>query len=109
MIQEFRRMGIPVQDYTPTRGVRGSSNDKIARLNAVSDLFASGMVWAPDRRWAKEVIEEVASFPVGDHDDYVDTVSQALLRFRQGGFITLDSDEQEERRTYRSRSTRPYY
>jgi predicted phage terminase large subunit-like protein len=91
LIQEMRRAGIPVQEFSPSRG-----NDKIVRLNAVSDLFATGVVWAPDRRWAKEVIEEVASFPNGDHDDYVDTVSQALLRYRQGGFIPLDSDELDE-------------
>jgi predicted phage terminase large subunit-like protein len=91
LIQELRRMGIPVQEFTPSRG-----NDKIARVNAVSDLFASGKVWAPDTRWAREVIEEVASFPVGEHDDYVDTTTQALLRYRQGGFISLDSDERDD-------------
>lgn len=107
LIQEFRRMGIPVQEYSPTR-TKGP-NDKVARLNAVSDIFASGKVWAPDRRWAKEVIEEVASFPIGTHDDFVDTVSQALLRFRQGGFISLDSDEEQEARAARRRTARPYY
>ena len=84
-------MGIPVQEYTPTRG-----NDKISRLNAVSDLFASGMVWAPNSQWAEEVIDEVASFPAGEHDDYVDSVSLAMMRFRKGGFIRLPSDEEEE-------------
>jgi phage terminase large subunit-like protein len=68
----------------------------MVRLNAVADLFASGTVWAPDTRWAREVIEEIAAFPVGEHDDYVDTTTQALLRYRQGGFIALDSDEQED-------------
>jgi predicted phage terminase large subunit-like protein len=92
LIQELRAMGIPVDEFSPSRG-----NDKIVRLNAVSDLFASGTVWAPDTRWAREVIEEVASFPNGENDDYVDTTSQALLRFRRGGFIPLDTDEQEER------------
>jgi predicted phage terminase large subunit-like protein len=92
LIQELRAMGIPVEEFSPSRG-----NDKIVRLNAVSDLFASGSVWAPDTRWAREVIEEVASFPNGENDDYVDTTSQALLRFRRGGFIPLDTDEQEER------------
>ena len=103
LIQELRSMGIPVEEYTPSRG-----NDKIVRLNAVSDLFASGMVWAPDTRWAREVIEEVASFPNGENDDYVDTTSQALLRFRRGGFIPLDSDEQDEPRYFRRR-TYEYY
>ena len=103
LIQELRNMGIPVQETNPSRG-----NDKMVRLNAVADLFASGMVWAPDTRWAREVIEEVASFPNGDNDDFVDTTSQALLRFRQGGFIRLDSDEKDEPRFFRRRSAAYY-
>ena len=91
LIQELRRMGIPVQETNPSRG-----NDKVVRLNAVADLFSSGTVWAPDTRWAREVIEEVASFPNGENDDYVDTTSQALLRFRQGGFISLNTDEKDD-------------
>ena len=92
LIQELRNMGIPVQEFSPSRG-----NDKLVRLNAVADLFSSGKVWAPDTRWAREVIEEMAAFPVGEHDDFVDTTTQALLRFRQGGFISLDTDERDDR------------
>jgi predicted phage terminase large subunit-like protein len=103
LIQEFRAMGIPVQETSPSRG-----NDKIVRVNAISDLFASGKVWAPDTRWAREVIEEVASFPNGDNDDFVDTTSQALLRFRQGGFISLDSDEKDEPKYFRRRAAAYY-
>jgi predicted phage terminase large subunit-like protein len=91
LIQELRNMGIPVQEFSPSRG-----NDKMVRLNAVADLFTSGKVWAPDTRWAREVIEEIAAFPVGENDDYVDTTTQALLRYRQGGFISLDSDEKDD-------------
>jgi predicted phage terminase large subunit-like protein len=91
LIFELRSMGIPVSEYTPSRG-----NDKIARVNAVADLFASGMVWAPRTRFAEEVIEEFASFPSGEHDDLVDSSTQALLRFRQGGFLRLHTDEEEE-------------
>ena len=92
LIQELRAMGIPVQEFSPSRG-----NDKIVRVNAIADLFTSGKVWAPDTRWAREVIEELAAFPAGENDDFVDTTSQALLRFRQGGFIALDSDEKNDR------------
>jgi len=92
-------MGIPAQEFTPTKG-----NDKITRLNAVSDMFASGIVWAPNRSWAEEVIDEVASFPAGEHDDYVDSVSLALARFRKGGFIRLPSDEREEDPMFRRRN-----
>ena len=91
LIYELRKMGIPLSEYTPSKG-----SDKIARVNAISDLFASGAVWCPDTRWADEVMEELAAFPNGDHDDLVDSSSQALLRFRQGGFITIDSDEEDE-------------
>ena len=90
LIFELRRMGIPVQDFTPSRG-----NDKVARVNAVADLFASGIVWAPKKRFSEEVIEEFASFPTGDHDDLVDSSTQALLRFRQGGFVPLHTDEED--------------
>ena len=91
LIYELRRMGIPVQEFTPSRG-----NDKIARLNAISDVFASGRVWAPQRRWADEVIEEVAAFPNGRNDDYVDTVSQAINRIRKGGMVKTRHDEKDD-------------
>jgi predicted phage terminase large subunit-like protein len=85
-----------VQEYTPSRGKKGQSNDKIARLNSVSDIFASGKVWAPDTRWAREVIDQMAAFPNAAHDDLTDTAVQALMRFRQGGFLRLESDERDE-------------
>ena len=91
LIFDLRKMGIPVSEYTPSRG-----NDKIARVNAVADLFASGIVWAPEKRFSEEVIEEFAAFPSGEHDDLVDASTQALLRFRQGGFVPLYSDEEDE-------------
>jgi predicted phage terminase large subunit-like protein len=102
LIYEMRRMGIPISEYTPSKG-----SDKIARVNAISDLFASGLVWCPDTRWAEEVMEECASFPNGEHDDLVDSTSQALLRFRQGGFIRLETDEPDEIPTFKRKVT--YY
>ena len=104
LIYELRRMGIPVSEFTPTRG-----NDKIARLNSVTDLFASGKVWAPPRRWADEVMEEMASFPNSEHDDLVDSSTQALIRFRNGGFVRLPSDEPDEPQYFKSRRTAGYY
>jgi predicted phage terminase large subunit-like protein len=98
LIFELRAMGIPVTEFTPSRG-----QDKIARVNAVTDLFASGMVWAPPTRWADELIEECAAFPAGDHDDLVDSMTQALLRFRQGGWLRTDMDERDEEVSYKRR------
>jgi len=104
LYQEFRRMGVPVGEFTPGKG-----QDKIARVNAVSDLFASGIVYAPDHRWAKEVIEECNDFPAGTNDDLVDSTTLALLRFRQGGFLRLPTDEPEDNFLKHYRKKAAYY
>ena len=97
-------MGIPVQEYTPSKG-----QDKIARLHSVSDFFASGIVWAPQTRWAEELVDEVAEFPAGAHDDLVDATTLALMRFRQGGFLRLASDEKDPIKKFKSRRNLGYY
>ena len=104
LYQEMRRMGLPIQEYTPHRG----SGDKLARLNSVSDMVSSGLCWVPETRWAEEVIEEIAGFPFMSHDDLVDSTVMALMRFRQGGFIRLPNDEPEET-VYFKRQRQGYY
>ena len=102
LIFELRAMGIPVSEYSPSRG-----NDKVARVNAVADMFSSGIVWVPRKRFAEEVIEQFAGFPgAAAHDDLVDSSTQALIRFRQGGFLPLKSDEDDE---YVPREAVAYY
>jgi len=104
LYQEMRRMGLPVSEYTPHRG----SGDKLARLNSVSDIVQSGLCWVPDTRWAEEVVEEIAGFPFMSNDDLVDSTVMALMRFRQGGFIRLPSDEPEEQRFFKRRGSGYY-
>jgi predicted phage terminase large subunit-like protein len=89
---ELRQMGIPVVNFTPSKG-----NDKHTRVNSVAPLFESGCIWAPtEKQFAQEVIEECAAFPFGDHDDLVDSMTQAVMRFRQGGFLEHPEDYTEE-------------
>ena len=88
LTQELRQIGIPVVNFTPSKG-----NDKLTRVHSVSPLFESGMIWAPDERWADEVIDECAAFPNGEYDDLVDSTTQALMRYRQGNFVQLPSDD----------------
>ena len=104
LIYDLRAMGIPVQEYTPGKG-----QDKIARLNSVSDIIASGKVWVPQTRWAEELVDEVAAFPSGEHDDLVDATTLALMRFRQGGFLRLPSDEPEEINWFKSHRRERFY
>jgi predicted phage terminase large subunit-like protein len=89
---ELRKMGIPVINYTPSKG-----NDKHSRVNSVAPLFEAGQIWAPkSKEFAQEVIEECAAFPHGDNDDLVDSMTQALMRFRQGGLISHPEDYRDE-------------
>ena len=104
LVFEMRATGLPVVEYTPSRGTKSAPNDKIARLNSISDVFSSGKVWAPETRWADEVRDQIAAFPNSDHDDLTDSSVQAIMRFRQGGFIRLNSDEREEQHFRRKMS-----
>ena len=103
--QEMRRMGLPVSEFTPHRG----SGDKLARLNSVTDIVASGLCWVPATRWAEELVDEVAGFPFASNDDLVDSMVMALMRFRQGGFIRLPTDEQDEIQQFKSSRRGGYY
>ena len=102
LTHELRNMGIPVVNFTPSKG-----NDKVSRVHSVSPLFEAGMVWAPDELFADELIEEVAAFPNGEYDDLVDSMTQALMRYRQGNFVQLPTDSWENDET--SARVRVYY
>ena len=92
LMQEFRRMGIPVIPFVPSRG-----KDKHSRVNATAPVFEGGQIYYPEgEKYAEEVIEECAAFPHGANDDYVDSTTQAVLRYRQGNFIDMLSDYEEE-------------
>ena len=92
LIDELRLKGIPALGFSPGKG-----SDKVTRMHMVAPLFEAGMVWAPmHEKFSDEVIEEVVSFPYGDHDDFCDSMTLALMRFRQGGFIALDGEEEDE-------------
>ena len=93
LTHELRQMDIPVVNFTPSKG-----NDKHVRVNTCAPVFESGMVWAPDQKFADEVIEECAAFPFGDNDDLVDSMTQAVMRFRQGGLIKHPEDYLEEKK-----------
>jgi len=105
LIDELRLKNIPALGFSP--GGRSGGRDKVSRMHMVAPLFEAGMVWAPmDKSFADELVEEVTSFPNGDHDDFCDSMTLALMRFRQGGFIALEGEEIEEEEIPH---TREYY
>jgi len=96
LADELRLQNLPVTTFAPGRRKGGGGIDKTTRMHMAAPIFESGKVWYPNERFADEVIEEVASFPNGDHDDYCDSMTMAVMRFRQGGFISLDGEELED-------------
>lgn len=93
LVQEFRQSGIPVEDFCPSRGDR-----KEVRVNAIADLFASGMVWRPETPWADEVAKQFAEFPHGTFDDLVDASTMCLMRLRRGGLARIAREQDDELR-----------
>jgi predicted phage terminase large subunit-like protein len=59
---------------------------KIARAQAISPLVEAGNIYLPHPDWApwvNDFIEECVQFPNGAHDDQVDAMTQAILRWNQ--------------------------
>ena len=108
LIQELRQMDMIVEEFSPSRGRANTSNDKRARVNAVSTVFSDGLVWVPDLVWAREVVDECADFPNGEFDDFVDMTTLAVSRYRRGGFVVLSDDRPQEELIRAPRRT-PYY
>jgi predicted phage terminase large subunit-like protein len=73
MFDEVQRNGVVVRWLKPDR-------HKVARAETLSALMSSNRVWVPrDAPWLSEFIDELAMFPVGQHDDQVDVVAYAAI------------------------------
>lgn len=88
------------------------SPDKVARLQTVVHLFAEGLIYAPDKEWADEMIKQCALVPRAVHDDLADSMTQALLYLRRAGWAVRRSEralESEDEMKYRPRLQPLYY
>lgn len=99
--QDLQR-NVPVRPYNPGR------SDKIERLHAVSHLPCNGLVLIPESRtkpgkpctWAEPFLEQLCTFPLVDHDDYVDTFSQAMAYLRDVGYLCIDTSDPDDLDNY---------
>ena len=108
--QEIRRL-FAHEDFA-VQLVDPKSQDKLSRLYSVQHLFAEGLIWAPDRQWADQVITQVSTFPKGKHDDLVDTVSMGLRHLREIGLLSRGVEytaEIEGQMDFRGSSPPPLY
>ena len=100
LLQDLRRSGIPVTDYTPDR-------DKIARAHSVAPLLEAGHIYLPKGKfWADDFLNQCSSFPNSRRKDMVDAFTQAMIRLKTGYFLHY-MEEVEEEPEYRRK--RRYY
>lgn len=98
-----------------------SNQDKIARAHGVSIFwsgemrtdpvtgmrdYVGGVVWAPPREWADEVLDQYTAFPKAAHDDYVDAGVMGMDWMRRNG-VVLRPAEFEEMELAKRRYKRP--
>ena len=99
LIQDLRLAKVPVIGYNP------GNADKISRAHQASPTLELGLIWIPESgknkghfvSWAQGFIKQLEKFPVAEHDDYVDTFSQAIIYLKNDGWFELpkakDTDE----------------
>jgi predicted phage terminase large subunit-like protein len=77
LIQELKATALPVIAVRP-------DSDKLARAQAVTPLVEAGKVFLPESMPSTaDLIDELACFPAGRHDDIVDSLAQALNYLRK--------------------------
>lgn len=90
LIQILRRMGLPLVEFLPEK-----IGDKTARAYAAQNLFENGRVYYPSRRWAEDVIDELARFSPSSPNDLTDSSTSALI-WLQKSWLLQHSDMKEE-------------
>lgn len=73
LVQELQKTPIPIL------AVKIGDRDKIARVTAVSPTIEAGKVFLLEGApWIADFLTECMQFPTGEHDDQIDSMSQAL-------------------------------
>ena len=108
LLQDLRLANIPAVAYNPGRA------DKIARAHQATPVLELGMLFIPESKkskglfvsWARSFVQQCESFPGVEHDDLVDTWSQAMIFLKNSGLLELpvyEEPEQEDRDYYQER------
>lgn len=113
LLQDLRLAKVPAIGYNP------GNADKVSRAHQAAPTLELGILWIPESRknpgqfvsWAQPFLKQLAKFPVADHDDYVDTFSQAIIYLKDDGWFELpqaEDDEVEEVDYAKNRKVNPY-
>lgn len=111
LLQDLKLARIPAVSYNP------GNADKVSRAHQAAPTLELGLLWIPESKknpgqavsWASRFLKEVAKFPVAEHDDYVDTLTQAVIYFKNDGWFELPTaKDYDEPRVFRKERTNPY-
>lgn len=102
LLQDLNTSGIPAFGYDPGR------SDKIARAHQTAPVLELEVLYVPESRknpgtpmtWAQDFLSQCERFPRDEHDDYVDTFTQAMIYLRDSGWFDLDYTEPEPLEEY---------
>jgi predicted phage terminase large subunit-like protein len=111
LIQDLRQARVPVLGYNP------GNADKVSRAHQAAPTLELGVLWVPESgknpgqpvTWASAFMRQLSKFPVAEHDDYVDTFTQAIIYLKDEGWFKLpQAREIEEPKQYRKERVNPY-
>ena len=91
LLQDLRLAKVPAVGYNPAKA------DKISRAHQAAPTLELGLLWIPESKknrgqvvsWATSFLKQLAKFPVAEHDDYVDTFTQAIIYFKNDRWFEL--------------------
>jgi len=111
LIQDLRLARVPVVGYNP------GNADKVSRAHQAAPTLEAELLWIPESSknpghsvsWAQRFIKQLDKFPVADHDDYVDTFSQAIIYLKNDGWFDLQqAKDVDGPRLKKKEHTNPY-
>ena len=111
LLQDLRLAKVPAVGYNPGKA------DKISRAHQAAPTLELGLLWIPESKknrgqpvsWATAFLKQLAKFPVAEHDDYVDTFTQAVIYLKDDGWFELPvAKDIDERREPKRERVNPY-
>jgi predicted phage terminase large subunit-like protein len=111
LLQDLRLAKVPAVGYNPGKA------DKISRAHQAAPTLELGLLWIPESKknrgqpvsWAAAFLKQLAKFPVAEHDDYVDTFTQAVIYLKDDGWFELPvAKDIDERREPKRERVNPY-
>lgn len=97
LLQDLRAANVPVVPYLPQGG-------KVPRAHQAAPILELDCIYIPESSkepgtfvtWARDFVEQCGKFPNAEHDDYVDTFTQAMIYLRDEGWFELERAPEDE-------------